>query len=157
MARHRVDYRRVKVHRSYEVGEVADLLGVHKNTVRKWLAEGLSGIEGARPILIAGDDLRAFLAARRAAAKRPLRLGELFCVACREGKRPAGAMADYLPITDTSGNLAGVCPDCEKMIYRRVRLDRIEHCGAGLDIAFPQAQPGIGGNLWPSSNDDSRG
>ena len=157
MARHRVDYRRVKVHRNYEVSEIADLLGVHKHTVRNWLREGLTTIEDARPILVAGDDLRAFLKARRAAKRCPLRHGELFCVACRDGKRPAGAMVDYLPITSTSGNLAGFCPDCDRMIFRRVRFDRLPLVGGGLDIAFPQGQPRLGGNLWPSSNTDSEG
>ena len=32
----RVTPHRLKIHRSYDTRELADLLGVHKNTVRQW-------------------------------------------------------------------------------------------------------------------------
>jgi hypothetical protein len=28
-------------------------------------------------------------------------------------------MAEYLPITESLGNLEGICPDCDAMIHRR--------------------------------------
>jgi len=49
--------RRVKIHRSYSVEEMSRLLGVHKNTVRNWLKNGLEPIDDQRPTLIRGSDL----------------------------------------------------------------------------------------------------
>jgi hypothetical protein len=59
MAR-RFNYRRVKIHRTYTVAEVA-ALGVHKHTVRRWIAAGLPTTDAKRPLLVNGAELRAFL------------------------------------------------------------------------------------------------
>ena len=53
--------RLVKIHRNYTVEDVANLLGVHKNTVREWIKQGLPKIDDKRPMLILGCDLFAFL------------------------------------------------------------------------------------------------
>src|SRR5215204_2484001 len=92
MAR-RYDIRRVKIHRTYSVSEVARLLRVHKHTVGRWIATGLPLIEQKKPYLTHGSDLREFLAARQP-AKQPLRPGEMYCLGCRAAKRPAADMAD---------------------------------------------------------------
>ena len=60
MAR-RHDCRRVKIHRTYTIAEVAALVGVHKHTVSRWIAEGPPTTDHKRPFLIHGADLRAFL------------------------------------------------------------------------------------------------
>ena len=46
-----------KIHRNYSVVEIARRFGVHKNTVRNWLKQGLVTIDGRRPILILGREL----------------------------------------------------------------------------------------------------
>ena len=61
------------------------------------------------------------------------RLASLLCQ--MPGSRaPAEAMADYLPITGTSGNFRGLCPDCETRIYRRVAYAKLDKFRAFLDI-----------------------
>ena len=113
--------RLVKIHRSYSLEETARLFSIHKNTVRNWIGLGLATVDHQRPILFRGLDLRDFLAARRRKAKRPCGAGEIYCVACKVPRRPAGEMADYIPATETSGTLKGLCPVCERLIHRRVR------------------------------------
>lgn len=71
MKKRHPNHQRVKIHRNYSVEEIADLFGIHKNTVRRWVKEGLSVIDGKRPMLILGRDLAAFLKERRKANKRP--------------------------------------------------------------------------------------
>src|SRR6478735_5376453 len=45
----RANGRRVKIHLSYSIEEAARCVGVHKNTVRRWLSSGLSAIDARRP------------------------------------------------------------------------------------------------------------
>src|SRR5260221_11249883 len=46
--------RRVKIHRNYSVEDIARLFGIHKNTVRNWLKQGLATIANLRPLLALG-------------------------------------------------------------------------------------------------------
>jgi Helix-turn-helix domain len=72
------NHRRVKIHRSYTVEEIAGLFGIHKNTVRVWVKTGLPTCDERRPMLILGHDLASFLQARRARRKQPCRPGEIY-------------------------------------------------------------------------------
>jgi hypothetical protein len=136
MRTRRPNYRLVKIHRSYTVEEVADLFGTHRNTVRAWVKAGLPTCDKRRPTLILGYHLVAFLKARRIKNKRPCQPGEMYCVGCRAPKQPAGDMAEYEPITEKFGNLRGICPDCEAMIYRRASLTKLSMVKGKLDITF---------------------
>jgi hypothetical protein len=133
------NYRLVKIHRNYTVEEVALLFDKHKNTVRAWLKEGLRPIDDRRPTLIHGRELAEFLRQRRLSGKRPCPPGYLYCLKCRSPQRPDGALADYLPMTDTAGNVRAICPECGTFMHRRVALAKLSTVCAGLDIAFPQA------------------
>jgi hypothetical protein len=125
------------------VDEISRLFYVHKNTVRMWIKVGLPIVDDRRPTLVYGADLRAFLERRRNKSRQRCRPGEIYCVCCRSPKFPAGAMADYLKITSVSGNLRGICPDCEHFMHRRVALARLREVAAGLDVSFPQGRPRI--------------
>ena len=118
--------RLAKIHRNYSVEEIANLYGVHRNTVREWIKRGLPTSDQKRPFLILGRDLVAFLHARRVKNKRPCQPGELYCVRCRAPKAPAGDMVEYKPVTETSGNLIAICPDCHAIMNRRASLAKLE-------------------------------
>jgi hypothetical protein len=112
--------RLVKTHRSYTVEELARLLSVHKNTVRRWQGDGLRAIDKKRPAVFDGETIRSFLQSRREKGKRPCPQGHLYCLRCRSPKEPAGDMLDYIAISATSGNLQGICPTCHGLMHRRV-------------------------------------
>jgi hypothetical protein len=139
MKRRHPNHRLVKIHRSYTVGEIATLFGVHKNTVRRWVKDGLATIDNKRPMLILGSGLADFLKARRIKNKQKCKPGELYCVRCRLPKRPAGDMADYVPVTDKIGNLVAICPDCEAIMNRHVSLAKIDQVRGKIDIRLPEA------------------
>ena len=154
MRKRRPNYRLVKIHRSYTVEEAARLFGVHKNTVRAWVKAGLPTCDSRRPTLILGRDLRAFLQERRTKNKRPCKPGEIYCVRCRAPKRPAGDMADYQPITASLGNLIGICPDCNGMIYRRASSTKLTEIQGNLDITFTEAERRVSDSSLPIVNSD---
>jgi excisionase family DNA binding protein len=151
----RLDRRRVKIHFNYDVTEVAALLGVHKLTVRRWIAAGLQTTDVRRPLLVRGADLSAFLRARQP-VKQSCQPGEFFCLSCRAPKRPAGDMADYLPRTSSRGSLCGICPTCGNIMYRAVSFNAISQKSGGLDVAFRRAEQRLNDISSPLSNVDFR-
>ena len=132
--------RLVKELRTYTVAEIAEVLGTHRNTVRQWLKVGLTALADGRPTLVRGVELRRFLAAKRSRRKRTCPPGTIYCMKCREPRRPGGDMAEYRPLTATSGDLVGICPDCTTMMYRRVSLAALPSISAGLDVTHTQAE-----------------
>jgi AraC-like DNA-binding protein len=139
----RFNPRRVKVHRSYTVEEVARLFGAHKNTVRNWLKEGLPKVDDRRPILVLGRQLVTFVHERRRHRRQRCAAGELFCFKCRKPRRALAGTAEYLPLSPGSGNLRAVCIQCGTRLYRRVSLRRLAATAGNLQVALPQAQQRI--------------
>jgi hypothetical protein len=133
------NHRLVKIHRTYTVEEIAKLFNVHKNTVRRWVKEGLATTDEKHPMLILGHVLSAFLQARRIKNKQTCKLGELYCVCCRAPRLPAGAMAEYRPVTEKFGNLTAICPDCHSIMNRRGSLAKIDQICSGMDITYSDA------------------
>jgi hypothetical protein len=135
--------RLAKIHRSYSVEEMARLFDVHKNTIRTWFTHGMKAIDGQRPIVARGEEIRRFLTERRVRAKRPSGPGHIYCLPCRAPKVPALKMAECVKTGDTTGTLQGICPDCCRMIYRRVNPQKIDAVRGDLDITVTQAAPRI--------------
>ena len=131
---------------------VADLFGIHKNTVREWVRRGLPVMNEQRPALILGQDLRIFLQDRRTKNKRPCQPGQMYCVRCRASKFPDGNMADYLPTTEKLGTLQGFCPDCGCMMNRRASLAKLEQVRGKLDVAITKAPEQLSNSGQPTVN-----
>jgi hypothetical protein len=147
--------RLVKIHRNYSVEDIARLFGIHKNTVRNWLKQGLAAIDDRRPTLILGRELLRFLQERRKRARQSCGPGRIYCIACRAPKAPAGKMADCIPIGPLAGNLCVICPDCHRLIYRRVNLAKINAVRGELEITVTGPRARIGESVVPSVNCDS--
>lgn len=154
MSRRACNPRRAKINRNYSVEDAARLLHVHKNTIREWIRHGLPVIDDRRPILILGGDLAEYLARRRSSKKRPCGPGQIYCVRCRCPQHPALGMADYLAITATCGNLVGICPACDLLMYRRVSLAKIGAASGNLDVRLPEALQRIDESSNRSANRD---
>jgi len=155
MAR-RHDVRRVKIHRCYTTSELAEVLGVAKLTVSRWIDDGLPVIERKRPLLIHGSDLRAFLQARRP-RKQPCRPGQFYCFRCRAPKRPAFGEADFLPKTTKTGMLEGLCPDCATIMCRVARTASLAAAIDDLVVTHRPARQRISDSPSPSPNVDFKG
>jgi hypothetical protein len=146
--------RLAKIHRTYSVDEVSRLFNVHKNTVRNWLRQGLKPIDNQRPILIRGHELRHFLTERRSRLKQACGPGRIFCLPCRAPKIPAGNIADCIQTGHTTGTLQGICPGCNRMIYRRVNPQKLNAVRGDLEITITQARLRIEETAKPNVNCD---
>lgn len=154
MPARRVNPNVVKLHFSYSVGELTTCCGVHKNTVRNWQRDGLEPIDKARPALFQGATVRAFLRQRNASRKRPCPPGTLFCLRCREPRRPALGMIEYRPLKPASGDLCAICEACEAIMHRRVRKADLAKTMPGLAVQIAQGQQRLDGRTAPSLNCD---
>jgi len=105
-------------------------------------------------MLIHGRDLTEFLQKRRARNKRKCQPGEIYCLRCRSPQKPAGDMADYERVTATRGNLVGICPSCESLIYRGANLGKLDQVRGNLQIRMPQVLPHIAESSRLSVNRD---
>lgn len=140
MAGHRLDRRRIKRHHSYTVDEAARATGAARGTVRRWLDKGLPAIRDRKPFLILGEDLAAYMA-RRARPRHTCPPGTCYCVKCRAARRPAGDMAEFVPVNARSGNLRALCPDCGSMMHRRTSTNQLAAIRASLDVAIVEREP----------------
>lgn len=131
--------RLAKIHRNYSIEELAGLFKVHKNTVRGWVRDGLTPIDHQRPTLIRGDETRRFLIERRAKAKQSCGPGRIYCLPCRAPKVPAGKMVELQCDGGANGSLCGICPDCNRLIYRRVNPARLGAVRGDLDVSIARA------------------
>jgi hypothetical protein len=145
----------VKIHRNYTVDEAARALGVAKITVRRWIKQGLPVLTDQKPMLILGSDLSQF-PAKRKAPSQPCQPFECYCVKCHAPKRPAGDMAEFVPLSPTLGNLRAICPACGTLMHKRMKRAALDPLGAVLDVTFTRAVPRLREPDNPSPNDAFR-
>jgi hypothetical protein len=154
MGKRHANHRLVKIHRNYTVEEIALSLGVHKNTVRSWIKDGLPTCDDRRPTLILGAHLTDFLLARRSRNKQPCKLGELYCFRCRVPRFPAQGMADCLLVTEKIGHLQAICPSCYSMMNLRMSLARLDQFRSILVITLRKAEEQVSNRAQPNLNSD---
>jgi hypothetical protein len=147
--------RLAKIHRSYSVEEMARLFSVHKNTIRSWFKQGLRAIDGQRPTVARGEEVRRFLTDRRVRRKQACGAGRIFCLPCRAPKAPALKMVECVVTSDGNGTLRGICPDCDRMIYRRINPGKLGAVCGDLDVTITKAGPRIEETAEPNVNCDS--
>jgi hypothetical protein len=64
-------------------------------------------------------------------------------------------MAECVATSDTTGKLSGICPDCDRMIYRRVNPQKLAAVCGDLDVTLTQAGARIEETTRPNVNCDS--
>jgi hypothetical protein len=153
MAKHRPQWRLIKIHRNYTVDEAARALNVAKGTVRRWLKDGLTHLNDQKPALILGRDLKAF-GASRTNKKQECLLHECYCFKCRKPRAPALDMAEYVPLSARGGNLRAFCSHCETIMHKGIAKSALAALEAVLEVSICQASERLPDIPKPSPNDD---
>ena len=135
---------RIKTHRVYTAWEAADALGVHRQTVRRWINDkGLRADRSRKPWLIGGADLKSFLGHRRKHNRCKLELRHCYCLGCRGPREPDGRIADYVQQTHTTGMLTALCPTCGSLMNKVIRRADLDTIRAKIDVTIQRASPRI--------------
>lgn len=143
----------VKTYHSYEVGELAEKLGVHKQTVRRWIKEGLPVCDGIRPTIILGRHLKPWLKEKRSHLTTKLRPGQAYCFCCKQPSEFFGNFADLQSFGPNMLNLTGFCEICETTMFRRVGLKNFNRDKGELKVSLPEALEQLIRRAAPSLND----
>lgn len=151
MAARRINPNLAKIHHSYTARELADRLGVHKNTIRHWQRHGLRPIDERRPYVFDGADIRQFLRSRLERQKQPCPVGTIYCFSCHEPRPPSPTSIEYAQTSVGAGNLRALCCKCGTVMCRRVRQDAIAAVLPGLLVQIRQASSRLKGSSDPSS------
>ena len=154
MGARRINPNLAKIHHSYTARELADRLGVHKNTIRHWQRNGLETIDDRRPYVFDGAVVRQFLKSRNESQKRPCPVGTLYCFGCHAPRRPSPTSIEYAQTRIGAGNLRALCSECATVMCRRVRQDAIVAVLPGLLVQIRQGSTRLSGSSSPSSNCD---
>lgn len=152
MAKRRANPNVVKLHRTYDPGQLAACCGVHKNTVLNWRKAGLQPIDNWKPIIFHGLAVREFLKKRNAERKRPCGPGKFYCFRCREPRTPAFGLVEYVPLTAKSGNLKAFCGTCEMVVHRKVRSVDLAETMPEVSVQFSERSSRLVGSASPSLN-----
>ena len=150
------NHRHVKKRRTYTVEEISRLFNLHRNTVRRWIKDGLRTTDEKRPMLVLGDELVVYLLKRRKSRQRHCSSGELYCVRCHAPKLPAGGMVDYRPVNDKIGKLTAICPDCNSIMNRFVSAAKFSEMRLDRDTSYTQALTHLRETAQPAVNSDLR-
>jgi hypothetical protein len=127
--------RGIKSNKAYRIDELADAAGVSTPTVRNWIKAGMFKVDDTRPTLIIGFQALDFLNQQRRKAKRPLAVGEFYCMGCKAPRMPFEMIADYYPTGLTGGRLKSFCGVCEAQCNRNISAFQLSDFAKVLNIA----------------------
>jgi len=125
----------IKSFQCYTIQEAADIAGVSVHTIRNWAKDGLRLMDSARPVLIRGDDLRAYIKAQRENRRVKTKADEFYCLRCRAPCKAAAQLADCI-ITGNRAKLTALCETCEGVVFKPVAQAQIAQLGRTLDLTI---------------------
>ncbi|MDF2372684.1 MAG: tyrosine-type recombinase/integrase [Rhizobiaceae bacterium] len=109
---------RPKANRVYSVEDVLHHYGICRNTLSNWTKSGLRPVDGTRPQLFRGTELKWFHAQRSIERTKSLRMGEFKCFACKSCVFPeVSTLCIDVPIRRSYWAHA-TCPECHGMLQK---------------------------------------
>lgn len=123
----------IKSFRCYTIEEAAEVSGVSPRTVRNWASNGLRVMDGMRPALIRGDDLRDHIKSKRESRATKTKIDTFYCFSCRKERGAAEGMADC-EIRAGRAKLTALCETCATVVSKPVAEARIPQIAQTLDL-----------------------
>ena len=115
---------RISYFMCYTVEDICNLFSsrhLHAQTVRKWIKNGLPVIDGSKPALIYGDDLKDFLGKVNDNNHLSLNFDEFYCFSCKEAHIPLGRKV-YVEQNGSFIKVKGLCPKKHTIMNRSYKL-----------------------------------
>jgi len=110
--------RRIRIGQSYTVQEIAELFGIHKNALSRWIKDGLRPTDQRKPYLIHGSVLAEYLRKKQSGRKQKCTPEEFYCCKCRVPRRAWENVADIKIQNEAKLFITGICAICETFVNR---------------------------------------
>lgn len=124
----------------YSVQEIAELYGLHKNAVLRWIQKGLPVIDQKKPYLIHGSELTTYLKNKQGERKHKCKPDEFFCCKCRVPRKAWENQADILIRNEIKLSISGLCADCDTKIHRAGAVKKLAEYQKTFSIQTMQGQ-----------------
>lgn len=141
----------ISVRKSYEVREIACLLGRSPDTISGWIKAGLPVLPGSKPRLIDGAELKVWLEAKWKRRKKSCAMGEMYCCKCRKPCEPSRNSVKTEPVTAKTVLIRAKCGTCGTAMQQVRSTDALAETIAAM-TALKQAPDSLAGYLDPSDN-----
>ena len=125
MSKRLYPHNRVRYWFAYDVDDICTVFsdfGLHPQTVRKWIKNGLKTIDGGKPALIYGNDLIVFLRARNTESKCVTEFDQLFCMSCKDA-RYVFQKKIVVEHKDSLLKVSGLCKQCKTSMFQNYKLE----------------------------------
>ena len=101
--------------------DICNLFNVNHQTVREWIRRGLKTIDNGKPILIYGNDLKAFLGKQNQSNKCHTEFNQMFCMKCQDSR---GVYKNQIQLEANQQFLRakGLCRDCKSVMNKSYKL-----------------------------------
>jgi len=147
--------RRARTGLSYTVQDVAEIYGLHKNAVLRWIKDGLPIIDQRKPYLIHGDDLAVYLRKKQSGRKQGCKPNEFFCFKCRAPRQAWENVADIQIRDKKRLSISGLCAICSTSVHRAGSVKKLAEYQKTFSIQTIR-EPRITDRACPIVNGDMR-
>ncbi len=140
----RPDFRKIRPSKVYSLHEIARSLDRNIATVRSWVRDGLPTLDGQKPSLVLGSELKAWLQAKWAAKKYKCSLGELPCFKCRGPRTPKPGSVKIIPRNEKTVSTKALCSICNTRMNLAGSLAKLSELERLFRTLTPHMQHLIG-------------
>jgi hypothetical protein len=125
MSKRLYPHNRVRYWFAYDIDDICTAfsdLGLHPQTVRKWVKNDLKTIDSGKPTLVYGNDLIAFLRARNNESKCATEFDQLYCMKCQDARY---IFQKNIIVEQKKRFLmvSGLCRECKTCMFQNYKLD----------------------------------
>ena len=106
------DLSKIRTTQVYTVADFAQELDRRKETVLRWIKDGMPILDGRKPYLIDGAEAKAWLKEKWQKRKSSCCLDEIYCAPCHSKKHPASDSVTFSQRPCGTFKVEGDCPDC---------------------------------------------
>ncbi len=125
MSRRLYAHNRVRYWYAYDLEEICALFsdtGLHVQTVRTWIKDGLKTIDGGKPALVYGHNLIEFIKRHNAKGKCALPFEQFYCLKCHDARPPFRGQVIIKP-QHSFLKVSSHCRACKTLMFKSYKLE----------------------------------
>ena len=125
MSKRLYPHNRVRYWYAYDLDEICALFsdtGLHIQTVRAWVKNGLKTIDGGKPMLIYGYDLIAYIKSQNDKGKCETAFDQFYCFKCHDA-RPVSQNKITVEFKNKFIKSCGHCRTCKTKMFKNYKAD----------------------------------